>query len=425
MSSSWDYFSGVRGGVGLGSVVPRGIGSASEIADEIARRQREVDSKYRDLESKYGRTVDQIKQGLDGLADVATAATAEQALAGLRSTACTALEVVGAGSVCNAVMSAIESIAGWIVDAWPATPIYDWAAATNLFLHGTGYSGGDYALSLETAGLSRARKDGWVIFWRNHPAGAPGWSQNTVTWSCSVLSKSCETVPGASITRMRELEARADRGESAARADLDTLRNEVYPGGLERYQAIFGSLSPRGAPSPVVVGSSGRSAPIQVGAVSPGKSVHRFDSRAFERSATWPSGVYQTVGARFTYSEWGRTVASWNFDTMAFRLDKMPLEMKRKVRACMFAKPSEFPCDAGVRAVVRQIQEGFDSSRPEKLLLSRAIDDLGSSASQDSGGGSQDSGGGGGSEEGSSTGTVVAVVGGVSVLALLAWLALK
>ena len=193
---------------------------------------------------------------------------------------------------------------------------------------------------------------------------------------------------------------------------LAELRDRIYPLAKERNAYIFGSLSPSGAPAPVVVGTLGEIP------VTRSKSVTRPASPlpgSLRLSTTWPSGVYQSSGAKFKYTEWGRTVADWTFDIMAFRIDKMPPEMKSKVRATMLAEPSEWPCDSGVRNVVRQIRQGLDATKPEKLLLARSIEEFSSSAPPP----------GGGDETGAGVGTAVAVVGGLGVAGLIAWALLK
>jgi len=157
------------------------IPSDAEIAAAQTRWVAEANAAMGGLESRYGSTVNQwagsVRAGVNLAQSIAdgknwqgTPEEAKEQVKSYAQQACATLGTVSSAlqTACEATMTVLNAIAGWIVDAWPAYAVDGKLVAYNEATNKIGYSGGE---PWTGPGYDSKAKfmfaDGWAVFYKD------------------------------------------------------------------------------------------------------------------------------------------------------------------------------------------------------------------------------------------------------------------
>ena len=292
------------GAVPAGAVLvePARCGSCGIGADDRPTLDEQAQAKLDAIEREYGDTIrsvsaaaDSASAALDALAGATDPASATAAVEAVFSEACGWADSIGAGGVCRAVARGILTIGNWLVQAWPARPLYPEPQVyyTAAALRGFGRAGlSDTEAAAAASALWGA---GWFVHWTERESG-----QDLAAFGDRLLGLrlGARVYPERNEEFLESLRARNraielwNRGEWEAG---DAVAEPYFPRGVERARAIVDAAGPGGW-------------------TSVNKVLH-------DRIGVWIA---------------------------AFPWDAIPAELRRAVGLCLFAPRDRWPDDGGV-----------------------------------------------------------------------------
>lgn len=306
--------------------------------------------------------------------------------------------VTGSMAAAAGIIAAAVPVAGWIAGAITAVAaalaeLINWAdkeygyeavnpekAGINTVLKAMGYTSIDLTkprqlMAVDRLGLSKAGADGWVV-----DAYGCSEKERRYLWTRDKLSTMLATHVSATKTERTRLIEQIEREHASAGRGAVPLATSakliaLYGNGHDRWNWLFGSGDQAdSAPRPTIIGAAGSSTTAGQAAAPPDLPVGRHLTLTRNAETISKAGVYmESWHWRETDLTGISTYSEGNGVGYAFRLERLPADLRLLVAAGLLAPESQWPRDDGARYLLSMLKKGKDENSPYKQLLTYAL----------------------------------------------------